>query len=209
MNTKKITYQILELAFHPVIVPFISLYILFGDQTYLSLTPRAVQFSLFSAAAISSLLLPILMYLFMLQFLKRNEMGEGIFKKSWSYGVFFLGNLGTYFLLKNVGTVLSNFIPIIFLSASISSVILYALSSKIKYSLPMITLGAFVGVASLISILFFADLIVYLIAFLVISAIAGTLILFSERNSEIQVYSSFAIGFFLAIINLTVLKYIF
>ncbi len=204
--SKKVIAQILKISFHPIIVPLIALLLLFNSDNYLSLTPSSIQIRLYIVVLIINILLPIASYFFIYQFLTLNK---EVFKKSKKriiYGIFISSNIFAYALFNKIGASFSNLIPLTFLSASILGIIVFLISYKIDIDLQLTSLGAITGFITLISIIFHTDLINYLLTFLFLSGIIGSLLLYSKKINEIQIFAGFATGFFTTILTLFLLR---
>jgi len=204
--SKKAIAQILKITFHPIIIPFVALLLLFNSDNYLSLIPTSYQIKLYIIVLIINILLPISTYFFIYQFVAINKDSLKKSKKRIYYGIFILSNIFAYALFNRIGESISNLIPFIFLTTTIVSIIVFLISFKIDIDLQMTSLGAITGFVSLISIIYHTDLINYLILLFSLAGIVGTLLLFSKKINETQIFVGFATGFFSTLLILFFLR---
>ncbi len=204
--SKKVIAQILKISFNPIIVPLIALLLLFNSNNYLSLIPTSFQIKLYIIVLIINIFLPISTYFFIYQFMAINKDSFKKSKKRILYGLFIISNIFAYVLFNRIGDSISNIIPYIFLTSAIVSIIAFLTSYKIDIDLQMISLGAITGFITLISIIFHTDPINYLIILFGLAGIIGTLLLFSKKINEIQVFAGFATGFFSTLLILFFLR---
>ncbi len=200
MNTKEKINKILQITFHPAIIPLVALYLLFNSNNYLSsLIPQAFRLNLYLFTLIITILIPAALYYAVRLFYEPVKKGQKE-NKTVSYMIFVISNLTAFYLFTTLSQNIPVFIPLIFLTAAIVAVIMLLISFAIDISLQMIALGAITAFITLISILFKTDLLYYILSILTISGIVGTLLLFTKKHNEIHIFTGFSFSFFSTIL---------
>ncbi|MBI9060225.1 MAG: phosphatase PAP2 family protein [Labilibaculum sp.] len=178
---------------HPMLMPLISVFVIFHSGTYLDYTPHVLIRVIYLIVAISTILLPIsILPLLKNQNMisdmgleKRNERLIPLLITTLFYG------LGYYMLLKfPITRVVAN----LQLAAIISILLISLISLKWKISLHMAGIGGFIGMLIGFSFLYSSSLkFVFMIGILVAGLIAYARLKLNLHTPS-QVYAGFILG---------------
>ncbi len=196
--SQKIANSIL-FFFKPAIIPLLALVFLFNSGTYLSLYPLGFQTRLYVIIFVITFLIPAtLVPLFfgmgIFKTLKLNTKKEIIIFLS----ILATANVATFFILKKLPVYIDNLILVIFIASAIILLISLGLTIFQKICYSSLSLGSLAGFVASISILFNKDYFLILAGIFIISGLIGFAKLVLEKNTQIQIYSGFIIGFFIS-----------
>lgn len=189
----------LLIVFKPAIIPLIALIIVFNSDTYLSLYPLSFQIRLYIIIFVSTFLLPITLIplLFGMSVLDTIKIET---KKDNIIFLFILSiaNTFTFIIIKQIPVYLDNFISFIFIITAIITLLAVVLTYFGKTCYHLLSLGSLTGFIVALSILFSKDFYYFVITVLIFSGIIGFAKIRLNKNSQLQIYSAFLIGFFIS-----------
>ena len=182
---------------HPMLMPLISVFVIFHSGTYLDFTPHQLVRVIYMIVAISTLLLPISI----LPLLKNLKIISdiGIVKSQERFIPLILSLifyfLGYYMLLK---LPITRIIPNLQLVVIISIFIVTLISFKWKISLHMVGIGGFLGMVIAFTILYSSSL---KLVFMVGVIFAG-LIAYSRLKLNLHTPSQVYVGFIIGLVTI-------
>ncbi len=178
---------------HPMLMPLISVFVIFHSGTYLDYTPHVLIRVIYLIVAISTILLPIsILPLLKNQNLisdmgleKRNERLIPLVITALFYG------LGYYMLLKFP---ITRVIAHLQLAAIISILLVSLISLKWKISLHMAGIGGFIGMLIGFTFLFSSSLKFVFVIGILVSGLVAYARLKLNLHTPSQVYAGFVLG---------------
>ena len=165
-----------------------------------------MQIRLYIIVLLSTVFVPITFFIFFKTFFSKNTEESIKLLKLIHIATVFVFNFLTFFLLKRVGGIIHNFIFLIFLQASIIIFIIFVISIWKKINISMFAISCLTGYVTALSFIFSIDLIWFLTASLIVSGLIGYSQLSLKKNTQIQIYTSYTIGFFSSIIVIIILN---
>ena len=187
--------KIVQIIFHPLIVPIICLFILFNCNLELYYIPLSIQFRLGILVLLTTVLMPVSLAYMLKSFVRNKDI------------VYFLNliivlilNFISYFFLKRIGGVVHNFIQLIFLVSSIVIFITIIISFWKKLNLYMLAISCVAGFITALSFIFNADLIYFLFSAFVISGFVGITQLILKKDNQFILYFSYIVGYISSIV---------
>lgn len=200
MNTRLAQY--ISIAFHPLLMPFYAIAILFKVHSYLtySLAPEVKKIILF-IVFITCFVLPVLLTLYLLQkgFIRSLEMNERK-ERRVPFLVSMLMYVCCYLLIRQLPA--PDLIPAIVITGAVIIAIAFAITLRWKISIHMIGLGGLAGIIFISGDRILTDVSAYFILVLLISGITGWARLSREAHTSMQVYAGFIAGFISAAVTL-------
>lgn len=178
---------------HPMLMPLISVFVIFHSGTYLDYTPHVLIRVIYLIVAISTILLPISSLPLLksqniisdMGLEKRSERIIPLLITSLFYG------LGYYMLLKFP---ITRVIAHLQLAAIISILLVSLISLKWKISLHMAGIGGFIGMLIGFSILFSSSLKLVFIIGILFAGLTAYARLKLNLHTPSQVYAGFILG---------------
>jgi hypothetical protein len=194
--------QIISVAFHPLLMPFYAMAILFNLHSYLtySLAAEVKKIILFTVF-FTCFVIPVLITLYLLQkgFIRSLEMADR-HERRVPFLAALLMYITCYLLLRQLPT--PELIPAIVLSGAVIIAIAFAVTIRWKISIHMLGLGGLAGIIFISGERILSDVSPYLSLILLISGITGWARLSLQAHSSLQIYAGFAAGFIAATITL-------
>lgn len=193
--------KIISVFFHPLLMPLVGLLILFNSGTYFSFFPPEFKRSVFLVVGICTLGIPLVfipfyIYRNMIRNVEMNSSEERIIPLLITALMYYLA----YYIMQNLSV--PKALQMFLLGSTFCVAVTLLITLKWKISAHMIGLGGIVALIVAISLFFHSNLMIYLIAFIILSGITGTARLLLNSHSPAQVYTGFAVGFFVMIFTL-------
>lgn len=187
--------QYISMLFHPLLMPFYAMAILFNLHSYLSYSiasevKKIVLFIVF----ITCFVMPVLITLYLLQkgFIRSLEMNERR-ERRVPFLATMLMYVGCYLLLRQLPA--PELVPAIVISGAAIIAVAFAVNLFWKISIHMIGLGGLAGIIFVSGDRILSDVSFYFILILIISGITGWARLSRESHTSMQVYTGFLTGF--------------
>ena len=209
MTFTKTSAKILQTIFHPIIIPTISLVILFNSNTYFSFININTQFRLYIIVLLLTVFVPFGLIFLIKTFIPEKIKNKLKILNLIRLAVVLITNLLAFFLLKQIGVVIHVFLPIIFLTTAIIALLSLIISFWKEININMVAISALTGFITSLIFIFNVDLIYFLIVSFFVSGLVGYSQLALEKNNQFQIYSSYIFGYFASILILISLKILF
>lgn len=194
--------QYISIAFHPLLMPFYAMTILFNARSYLtySLAPEVKKIILF-IVFITCFVMPVLITLYLLQkgLIRSLEMSERK-ERRIPFLAAILMYVCCYFLVRQLPA--PDLIPAIVISGAVIIAVAFAVNLRWKISIHMIGLGGLAGIIFISGDRILTDVSIYFIIVLLISGITGWARLSREAHSSMQIYAGFIAGFIASALTL-------
>lgn len=187
--------QYISVIFHPLLMPFYAMVIIFNVHSYLSysLAPEVKKIILF-IVFITCFVMPVLISLYLLQkgFIRSLEMSERR-ERRVPFLAAMLMYLCCFLLVRQLPA--PDLIPAIVISGAVIIAVAFAVNLRWKISIHMIGLGGLAGIIFISGDRILTDVSIYFIAVLLVSGITGWARLSREAHSSMQIYAGFIAGF--------------
>jgi membrane-associated phospholipid phosphatase len=196
MNSENKNYpaHFASFLFHPVFMPVLGLILIFNSGIYATKLPVQYLQFIYSMALLCNVILPlsiipVLIYLRHLQDVKIDDRRERLIPLFFATICFYM----SYHIISRISPlVLAN---LFLLSAAISVFIVLFISIFWKISLHTAGLGGILGLITIISRVYHADLVIILSAAILVSGIIATSRLALRAHTISQILAGFTVGF--------------
>ncbi|HEX3008791.1 MAG TPA: hypothetical protein VHO90_14380 [Bacteroidales bacterium] len=193
--------QLISCLLHPLLMPLYGLLILFNSGTYISFMPYEFKKSVFLIVGICTLgiplvFIPFFLYRKVIANIQMNSQQERIGPLVVTTIMFYF----SYFLMSS--SAVPKTLQLFLLGSTICVAATLIITIKWKISAHMIGLGGVVGLIVSISLFMHSSVMSYLVLFLILSGMAGTSRLLLNSHSPAQIYTGFALGFFVMFITI-------
>lgn len=183
--------------FHPLLMPFYAVLIIFKLSTYLSFSiPDQLQRIILSVIFITTFLFPALFAMFLQQkgVIKSLEM-QTISERKLPFLLTAACYLTCIFLLKVLPV--PGLFTIIVIGGALIVLMAFLISLKWKISIHMMGIGGLTGLITGISEILYINIVFPVIVLLLLAGLIGTCRLIRNSHTQGQVYSGYIIGFFI------------
>lgn len=187
--------QYISIAFHPLLMPFYAMVILFHVHSYLtySLAAEVKKIILFTVF-ITCFVMPVLITLYLLQkgFIRSLEMNERK-ERRVPFLAAMLMYVSCYLLIRQLPA--PELIPAIVISGAVIIALAFAVNLRWKISIHMLGLGGLAGIIFISGDRILTDVSSYFILVLLVSGITGWARLSRGAHTSMQIYAGFIAGF--------------
>ncbi|OFX87982.1 MAG: hypothetical protein A2W99_11540 [Bacteroidetes bacterium GWF2_33_16] len=200
---RKYISKSISILFHPLVLPTLSIFILFNSGTYLDFIPYNAKKVVILIVFVSTFVLPLTFVPFYLfQSIIKNIQMESNKERLVPFFISFCLYLFCYYLLYRIGS--PEMINRLILAAATSILLLFILSIKWKISAHMVGIGGLTGALIALSLLLKVNMQYYIIASVLASGLIGFARLWLKAHSPKQIYIGWITGLIVTFIVLFV-----
>jgi len=190
----KLSEKLFSIIFHPLLIPFYGIFIIFNSGTYFSYVSPDVKKIILSVYFISTIILPLSSAPFLIyQKLITNWQLDNHKDRVLPIFILSICYIFAWFMLGRIQ------IPHLFIAyikyISIAMIIAGLISVKYKISIHMIGMGVLTGLILGLSFRQLVDLHIFLIVIFIASGIVGTTRLLKENSKPYLIYAGYTLGF--------------
>ena len=185
--------KVVSYVFHPLVMPFLGIVVVFNSGSYLTYYPFEGQKAIYTIVLLSTIVLPLCFIPFFMFFklIKTVEMTSRK-ERIIPYFITLAFYYFAYFILKRATA--PNIIVTIILASIIALSCTLVVSFKWKISAHMIGIGGLTGGMLALSDRMIFDVSTVLIILVLISGLLGTARLYLNAHKPFEIYSGFGIG---------------
>jgi hypothetical protein len=192
-----------SILFHPLILPALSILVLFNSGSYIDFLPYQAKKIILLIVIVSTFILPLTFVPFYIfQNIIKSIQMENHKERLIPFFISFCLYLFCYYLLHRIGTPF--IINKLILAGATSILVLFLLSINWKISAHMVGIGGFTGALIALSLLLKVNMQYYIIASVLVSGIIGYARLSLQAHSPKQIYIGWFTGLLVSFIILFV-----
>lgn len=186
--------KLFSILFHPLLIPFYGIFIIFNSGTYFSYVSPDVKKVILSIYFISTIILPLSSAPFLIyQKLVDNWQLSNHKDRVLPIFILTICYIFAWFMLSRIQ------IPSLFITyiqyVAVAMIIAGLISMKQKISIHMIGMGVLTGLILGLSFSKSVDLHLFLIVAFLVSGIVGTTRLLKKDSKPILIYAGYVLGF--------------
>jgi hypothetical protein len=200
----KRTPQFLSYIFHPLIMPTLGVYVILNSGTYISLMPTEAKNIVLTVVftctfCIPLAFLPFFYYGKITKSLVMEDKNERFIPLIVTALLYYL----SYYLLHRM--VAPGLIQAFLLASTIAVCVNTIVTSQWKISAHMIGIGGVIGLIIAMSVLYRADMMLYLMIAIFLGGLTGFARLSLNAHTPLQVYGGLATGFLVIVMTMSFL----
>jgi hypothetical protein len=196
MEKQKKIALFISVLFHPLLMPFLGLLIILKADTYISFIEHRLMIKILLFVFILTVVLPLsflpfYLYARMVRKVEMNSTRERVIPYFLTFILFYIA----HFLVKKLP--LNDIYSLFLFAVSVSVLVMSIITYFWKISAHMVGIGGLTGLIISLSLRYGMNFMVILIAAIILAGITGYSRLMLASHKPSQVYSGFALGFFI------------
>jgi hypothetical protein len=196
MEKQKKIALVITVLLHPLLMPFLGLLIIFRADTYMSfiehrLLIKILIFIFVLTVALPLSFLPFYLYARLVRKVEMNSTRERVIPYFLTFILFYIA----HFMVKKLP--LNDIYSLFLFAVSVSVLVMSIITYFWKISAHMVGIGGITGLIISLSLRYGANYMVMLIVAIILAGITGYSRLMLASHKPSQVYSGFALGFFI------------
>lgn len=186
--------QITSYIFHPLLMPFYMMLIVFSLNTYISsIIKFDYKLIVLGYVFLITFIFPVVMvFVFKKMKLVQSLQMENRQERTLPYLTVIIFYYSLYYLMKSAG--MPSFYLLVFLAIILLTIICFFINFKFKISIHTMAIGALTGVLIGLSVRLNISLLSLLVGIIVVSGLVGFARLTLNAHKSIEVYSGYLLG---------------
>jgi hypothetical protein len=196
MEKQKKIALFISVLLHPLLMPFLGLLIILKADTYISFIEHRLMIKILLFVFVLTVVLPLsflpfYLYARMVRKAEMNSTKERVIPYFLTFILFYIA----HFLVKKLP--LNDIYSLFLFAVSVSVLVMSIITYFWKISAHMVGIGGLTGLIISLSLRYGMNFMIILIAVVILAGITGYSRLMLASHKPSQVYSGFALGFFI------------